>query len=282
MGYTLANLEDNKAVAAWMAIVVTSCLAYVARLFVAKPPPVKGPDGAVLKPYGSTYGKNYFAYFMAFVAKLREKKKAKRMTAKQLEAFHKPDLHKYWNESYYWSGSETGTKNRIISRISRRGMNAEKMYIILALDLEDYGVLTLEEDNVPLHRKENGPEDVTYIYENPSGLNLTYSCIEPMHKWRIEYKGMMMKGFKAPGDPDDAEYSYVEIDLIYTNKSAVFWYMRDEHPMTLAKNLSEEPWGYRFFKYCLERSHNHCHVEAFGKYALCIFLLFEPLVLTSS
>ena len=72
-------------------------------------------------------------------------------------------------------------------------MNAEKMYIILALDLEDYGVLTLEEDNVPLHRKENGPEDVTYIYENPSGLNLTYSCIEPMHKWRIEYKGMMMK-----------------------------------------------------------------------------------------
>ena len=75
MGYTLANLDDNKAVAAWMVIVVTSCLAYVARLFVAKPPPVKGPDGAVLKPYGSTYGKNYFAYFMAFVAKLREKKK---------------------------------------------------------------------------------------------------------------------------------------------------------------------------------------------------------------
>ena len=72
---------------------------------------------------------------------------------------------------------ETGTKNRIISRISRRGMNAEKMYIILALDLEDYGVLTLEEDNVPLHRKENGPEDVTHIYGESLRSELNILCV---------------------------------------------------------------------------------------------------------
>ena len=117
--------------------------------------------------------------------------------------------------------------------------------------------------------------NTNYIYENPSGLNLTYTCIEPMKKWRIEYKGMLTQGYKSPeekkkenndDDNDTNNKQYVEIDLTYTNQSDTFWYMRDENQMTLAKNLSEEPWGYSFFKYCLERSHNHCHIETFGKY----------------
>ena len=35
---------------------------------------------------------------MAYIAKLRERKKAYKMSLKQLEAFHKPDIHKYWNK----------------------------------------------------------------------------------------------------------------------------------------------------------------------------------------
>ena len=82
------------------------------------------------------------------------------------------------------------------------------MYIVLILDLNGYGILSLEEDHVPVVRKKNKNDDddetdedntnTNYIYENPSGLNLTYTCIEPMKKWRIEYKGMLTQGYKSP------------------------------------------------------------------------------------
>ena len=49
-----------------------------------------------------------------------------------------------------------------------------------------------------------------------------------------------------------------------------------KNQMTLAKNLSEEPWGYSFFKYCLERSHNHCHIETFGKYIYVYMKFTKP------
>jgi hypothetical protein len=275
------NLDDKTIIAVLIILLLNTCLFFyvLTSVFLARPLPIKSKDGTtVLKPYGSTYGKNMFAYFMAYVAKLRERKKSGKMSLKQLEAFHKPDLHKFWNESYYFNGSESGTNNRFISRISRHGLNAKEMYIVLALDLNGYGVLTLEQDHVSLSGEtsnaEMPPSNDHYIFENPSGLNLSYTCVDPMKKWRIEYKGMLLEGYNNPHGDDKTNSTgkrYVEIDLMYTNNSDVFWYMRDENQMTLAKNLSEEPWGYRFFKYCLERSHNHCHIEAFGTYIICIY-----------
>jgi len=57
---------------------------------------------------------------------------------------------------------------------------------------------------------------------------------------------------------------HVELDLTYENQSPVFWYMRDEAPITLAKNLSQEPWGAQFVQYCRKRSKNHAHYEQWG------------------
>ncbi len=294
--FNTTNIKDHIIIFVITILIInaTTFIYVIKILLTTRPLPITSENGKrILKPYGSTYGKNYFAYFMAYIAKLRERKKANKMSLKQLEAFHKPDIHKYWNESYYFNGSESGTNNRFISRISRHGLNAKEMYIVLILDLNGYGILSLEEDHVPVVRNKNNNDDdddetdedntnTNYIYENPSGMNLTYTCIEPMKKWRIEYKGMLTQGYQSPeekkkenndDDNDTNNKQYVEIDLTYTNQSDTFWYMRDENQMTLAKNLSEEPWGYSFFKYCLERSHNHCHIETFGKY-IYIYMKF--------
>jgi hypothetical protein len=41
--------------------------------------------------------------------------------------------------------------------------------------------------------------------------------------------------------------------------------MRDDNRETLAKNLSQEPWGMDFVKVCLNRTNNHGHYEDFGR-----------------
>ena len=53
--------------------------------------------------------------------------------------------------------------------------------------------------------------------------------------------------------------------MVYEAETPEFWYMRDDHPMTLAKNLSQEPWGLNFLWTCLRRTADHAHYEDFGR-----------------
>ena len=71
--------------------------------------------------------------------------------------------------------------------------------------------------------------------------------------------------------PDDhegrakAKRVHVAVDLVYERDTPLFWYMRDDHPFTLACNLSQEPWGLNFLKTCVNRTSNHGHYEDFGR-----------------
>jgi hypothetical protein len=247
-------------------------------LFMVSPAKHRGPDGAALLPHGGSYGKNAVAAFMAVIARKREFAKSSTWSKLELENWHTPDVHKFWNESYYWNGCDEDTRDRCITRMSHRGLHAKKMYIFLLLDIAGFDEpLTLEQDNVPVRDRSTITGNASAI-DSPlvlvEGLGITYECVEPLEIWRLRYQGLMRRGH-APvtvnGHFDESPLVEgenavrVNIDLTYTNDSQIFWYMRDEPTMTLAKNLSQEPWNLRFFQYCLARSHNHCHIEAFGR-----------------
>ena len=128
--------------------------------------------------------------------------------------------------------------------------------MFLLLDLKKYGEFSLEEDI---------PVDLSST--NPTALGLTYELIEPMKKWRIRYSGPLLKGCRHPKleNRSNMEKTMVEIDLTYEVDTSMFWYMRDDHPLCLARNLSQEPWGLNFLKTCLRRTNDHGHYEEFGR-----------------
>jgi len=247
-----------------VALAVVPGVALVYQLWCAKSP--SKPKIDVLDPVGGTTLKNLLGLGMAKVAKRRENAHSS-WTLEELEGFHTPDIHKFWNESYYFNGCDLKTRDRIITRISHRGEHANLSFVFLLLDLEKYGYLTLEKDNVDW-RKEKDAHD-----GNPRAKGLVYKCVDPMQTWRIEYDGPLTNGHNVPWEQENntvgnkqkqKKTSNVQIDLTYYNDTPTFWYMRDDASETLAKNLSQEAWGLDFVKYCLARSKNHCHIEAWG------------------
>ena len=236
-------------------IIAGLVLGFVFYLF-SKPAAMRDRNKNVLDPVGGTRLKNVIATGMASIAKSRETKKSRSETVLEIERFHKPEPHPYFNESYYYNGADEGN-DRFITRISRRGEGGKKSYVFMLLDLKELGTFFLEKDNVPV--------DLTK--EDPAALGLVYELMEPMKKWRIKYKGSLYKGAcVAPAKlREDAETAEVEIDLVYERDTPVFWYMRDDNKRTLAYNLSQEPWNFNFFKYCLTRSKNHGHYEDYGR-----------------
>ena len=210
-------------------------------------PPGMGPRG------GGSALKNAVALGMAKIAGHKERKKAAKWSLPALEGFHRPDMHRYWNESFYWNGCDLETGDRIISRVSHRGMGGDLSFVFLLLDIQGHGPLTLERDHLKAEKTADG---------HPAGAGLVYTCVEPMETWRVTYEGPLLRGHKpilpagvtganvGSGGSGDA-YANVKLNLTYTNESPTFWYMRDDCKETLARNLSEEPWGWQFFKYCL-------------------------------
>ena len=220
------------------------------------------PNLTTLDPVGGTSFKNLLGLGMAKIAARRERAHSS-WSLQELEGFHAPDIHKFWNESYYFNGCDLKTHDRIITRISHRGEHATKSFVFLLLDLKKYGYFTLEEDNVDWQRENpNGIDD-----GRPRAMGLVYECIDPMQTWTIKYNGPLTEGHNPPWIQSTApnlKTRTVAIDLTYYNETPTFWYMRDDASETLAKNLSQETWGLDFIRYCLARSKNHCHVEAWG------------------
>ena len=123
---------------------------------------------------------------MAYIANFKETSKSKQSTPAQLERFHHAEDHAFFNESHYYNGAstpETG-RNRLVTRISRRSNKGEKCLMFIELDLEEEGIYTLELDNL----------DTDFSVDHPQAKGLSYVCEEPMKRWRVVYKGPMMKG----------------------------------------------------------------------------------------
>ncbi len=236
-----------------------------------------------LDPLGSSnWLKTQAALGMASIAARREARKASKWDLNVLERFHACDLHEFWNESYYWNGCDLKSRDRIISRISHRGVNAEQSFVFLLLDLADYGELTLEVDDLDWRTEQAASASKGGGNEDPLAAGLLYECVDPLQSWRIRYDGELLRGHRDPwttgpvdsrrrgasasrGAGDESKkYLRVKMDLEYENHTPTFWYMRDDNTETLAKNLSQEVWGLDFVRYCLSRSKNHCHYESWG------------------
>jgi len=226
----------------------------LARLVFCSPAGPRHPKtGLPLDPRGGTYVKNAIARGMAFVAQIKERAKGSTPHA-TLEAFHKPEDHAFFNESYYFNGCDAATRDRVVTRISRRSNLGARSYVFLLIDSKEHGVLSLEAD-IPAERA-----------SNPTALGLTYECLEPMRRWRIRYTGPMFRGSVHPKDDNStAARAHVALDLEYVADTDEFWYMRDDHPACLAGNLAQEPWGMDFLRVCLKRTVDHAHYEDFGR-----------------
>lgn len=219
-----------------------------------------------LDPAGST---NLFKYYitnlMALIAYNKETKKSEVNTIQKLidlESWHHAEDHDFFNESHYYNGCDYDNNNdRFVSRISRRGRLGKMHYVFLLLEIDGFGVLQLEEDEVPTTTNEQ--------YSSPSTCGLTYICEEPLKRWKIIYDDKLIKGNFHPLDKDNkyknSEKYRVKFELTYTADTPLFWYMRDDHSSCLAKNLAQEPWNYNFFKTCINRTSNHGHYEDYGR-----------------
>ena len=195
---------------------------------------------------------------MVAIAQLKETRKSSVETPAQLEAFHHAEDHEFFNESFYYNGCDWDTKDRIITRISHRGKKGKRSYVFLLLDIAGEGELALEED----------VEAETAADGSPTALGLKFTCEVPMMRWRITYSGPMRRGCVHPQDKAalaKAERVHADIDLVYDTDSPLFWYMRDDHPKCLARNLTQEPWGLNFLKTCIKRTADHGHYEDFGR-----------------
>lgn len=224
---------------------------------LGKPPRRLDEAGRELDPVGSTRLKNFIGWLMAKIAKYREHQKfAAASSLLQIERFHEPEAHEFFNESHYYNGCEGKSRDRIITRISRCGIGGKKSYVFLLIDSTEHGELALEIENVPSNLS----------IEDPSAEGLTFTLIEPMNQWRLTFKGKMRKKCISPkvNNIESVEDVQVEIDLKYTRNSPIFWYMRNDCAETLGKNLSQEYWGTSFVKSCLNRTKNHGHYEDFG------------------
>jgi hypothetical protein len=238
------------------------CCVLAAWWLLGRPVARRDAQGNVLDPVGSSRLKNTLGQGMALVAKARERASfAGALGPLEIERFHRPEPHPFFNESYYYNGCDERTRDRIITRISRRGAGGGKSYVFLLIDSARHGPLSLEQDDVPASVSE----------ADPCALGLRFELLEPMRRWRLTFKGRMSKGCPSPAEraalraagrePASVE---VELDLVYERDSPVFWYMRDDCAECLGRNLSQEPWGLDFVKVCLKRSKNHGHYEDYG------------------
>ena len=237
--------------------VACSLTGYDARDFAAVPGG-QGRSETAMDPSGSDIAlKNKVAWLMAMIAKRKEKKKFASESAEELERFHDPIDHDFFNESYYFNGADEKNQ-RFITRISHRGRMGAVSYVFLLLDVDGVGALSLEEDNVLSEIGNDG---------EPTSCGLSYVCEIPMQRWRITYDGPMTVGCVHPSERarQKKRTVHAKLDLVYERATPTFWYMRDDSPSTLAKNLSQEPWGYNFFKVCVTRSSHHAHYEEYGR-----------------
>ena len=65
-----------------------------------------------------------YADAMGVIGQFREARKSGGETPAELEEFHHAEPHPYFNESYYFNGATMENQDRVITRISRRGVGA--------------------------------------------------------------------------------------------------------------------------------------------------------------
>jgi len=237
-----------------LAIVVAGI--FLAQRLVALPEYLRDNRGNILDPKGSSPLKNFVGFCLARIAKRREAASSSQPSFEEIEGFHSPEIHPFWNESFYFNGCEASSKDRIVTRVSRHGEGAKAAYVFLLIDSKEHGMLSLEHDDAQIDHKNT----------NPSACGVKYECVEPMRKWKISFNGKLRKGCAPPQSAakERSELVDVELSFVYERQTPVFWYMRDDCAETLGKNLSQEPWGFNFLKVCLKRSKNHGHYEDFG------------------
>ncbi|GBG26734.1 Hypothetical Protein FCC1311_029552 [Hondaea fermentalgiana] len=243
-------------------VAATTLLAAAAGTWLLRSTPKaeRGPRGEKLDPAGGTRLKNLLGYGMALIAKHRERQACAKASLRELEAFHKPEPHPFFNESFYFHGCDRDTGDHVSARLSRHGSGAEKSYVVFFLDIAGVGIFSFERDDVPV-------SDAARASGRPSACGLELECLEPMRKWRLRFDGKMRRGCHTPQQArtlSDSDLIEVDVDLVYERQTPVFYYMRDDCAETLANNLSQEPWGIQFAKVCLNRSKNHGHYEDFG------------------
>ena len=74
-------------------------------------------DEGRMDPAGSRSDvKNKIAWLMAMIARKKEMKKFASETSEQLERFHDPVDHPFFNESYYFNGADENNQRFIVRR----------------------------------------------------------------------------------------------------------------------------------------------------------------------
>jgi hypothetical protein len=111
-------------------------------------------------PVGTKNGlKKTIVSWMTWIAQRKEVSKSTKASRHDLESWHKPENHAFFNESYYFNGCDLKTRDRFITRISRRSFMGSRSYVFLLIDSKEHGTFALEED-VEAQIKEpfcNGP-----------------------------------------------------------------------------------------------------------------------------
>ena len=179
-------LDASYGVALAVSVAVLATLAALAR---GKASAYVVVGGAKLDPRGGSALKNWFARAVcARVARRKEIAKVRSSNAREIEAFHRPEPHDFFNESHYYNGCDAATEDRFITRISRRGKGGKVSYVMLFVDSAEHGPLSLEADNVP----------VNLAVDHPEALGVSFVCEEPLRRWRVRYSGPMRRGCIHP------------------------------------------------------------------------------------
>jgi hypothetical protein len=94
-----------------------------------------------------------------------------------------------------------------------------------------------------------------------AGNELTYTCVEPLRRFRLEYHGELRVSRAAEGGAEGESVSvFADLDLDIRVVSSLFFYQESWDKMAVAKAMSAEPWSFRFFRSL--RSEHQEHYEA--------------------
>ena len=106
-----------------------------------------------------------------------------------------------------------------------------------------------------------------------AGNELTYTCVEPLRRFRLEYHGELRvsraaeveaeggaEGGVEGGAEGESVSVFADLDLDIRVVSSLFFYQESWDKMAVAKAMSAEPWSLRFFRSL--RSEHQEHYEA--------------------
>ncbi|UJG40459.1 MAG: hypothetical protein K9W45_11550 [Candidatus Heimdallarchaeum aukensis] len=178
----------------------------------------------------------------------------------QVETYQLPiNAKEHDNNSFYFTG-HANDGHRFLARLAFRGVGNVEVWF--ALFIPNRGLYNYKKN---IDKPNNKGKNIF------SSGPLTFTCIEPAKKWKIDFEGEL---------EGENEQISVKFGGVFSSDYPVINFSTDIHPAPMARSLSQETWSKSFFAKLKES--DQVHTEQCGKFVGSYSLSGETVHLSMS